>query len=83
MSEPITMICLPTASHSPRVPGCTREYCAVCGEEVWVSPASFALGVARYLCIECAPGVMEAEGGAITGPFPGQVAEVEKYWGPL
>jgi hypothetical protein len=61
MIEPTAwMICAPTATHAPSVQGCTREYCGICAEEVWLSPASKEMAPEGFacLCLDCAPGVI-------------------------
>jgi hypothetical protein len=82
MSEPPTIIAMSTASHPPRVPGSTREFCKVCGEEVWCSPATRAVApVVEFLCMDCATGViMTSIDRELMQPTLGQLREIRENW---
>jgi hypothetical protein len=77
--EEIAVICLTTDTHSSNVPGSTREYCSICAAEVWCSPASRLLADV-IICMDCAPGAMEATGGELSKPTPEQLREVMENW---
>jgi hypothetical protein len=80
VSDDVVVICLPTDGFAPRIPGCTREYCEVCATEVWCSPESKKLAT-KFLCIDCAPGVMATEADAhIEMPSAGQIREIAEHW---
>jgi hypothetical protein len=81
MSEPSAwMICLPTETHAPRVLGCTREFCGICAAEVWVSPEMKAkaqsLPGSQYVCMDCAPGVIELDANPEFEVIPNKTAPV-------
>ncbi len=56
--EEFLFVCLRcSAGEDNVVPGSTRERCATCGEEVWMSPATKAsllrLDKTRVKCVQC------------------------------
>ena len=74
------VICMPTAGHAPNVPGSSRAYCIVCAEEVWMSPSSRQVAaVVTTVCIDCAPGMMEATGGEFAPLTPAALREVGEW----
>ena len=51
------LVCLPVTVTTLIVPGSTKTDCTDCGQRVWVSAASLALGKeqgAKIICMDCA-----------------------------
>lgn len=78
MTEPHTLVCVPTTMES--VPGAGRSTCRGCGVSVWVSAAMVAhllVGKVRPTCLTCAQGVLRSP-GIEAMIHPDQVSELRE-----
>jgi ribosome-binding protein aMBF1 (putative translation factor) len=84
----VVLMCVPTATLSEPTIGSTRQYCELCGEEVWATPTSIAYAATSgrrvmFACTECATGLIEMDDRAeIMPPSPEQLAEMRRRWRP-
>jgi hypothetical protein len=85
--EPLDVLCTPVAwKGMPVVAGCTRRTCRVCGQEVWVSPATLTRAEAhpagcRFLCMGCAAAELQKAGEdlSVLPVTPEQLAEMRRF----
>lgn len=74
-----------SVKNAPNIPGCTRDTCSECKEQVWISPATRAKkeslnSKAAVLCIHCAGPLLAQQGQhTMMPPSEAQIEEIKAY----
>lgn len=69
MTEPSMTFCQPQ-SHSDTPPsvGSQIRWCNLCGQPVWAAQSTLERDNTEIVCLDCAPGVIKAQGGKVMMP---------------
>jgi hypothetical protein len=85
MADGAMIVCTPTAWGDSDVPGAEKVWCALCAEEVWISPSSREVmkNEPRYMptCMPCAMGTMETDDDVRITMHPRTAEELKQQLG--
>jgi hypothetical protein len=83
--EHCVLMCVPIAELAEPTIGSTRQFCELCAEPVWATPASIAYAASSglrvmFACTDCATGLIRMDGdrAEIMPPSPQQLDELRR-----